>query len=58
MVGLRETGWVGDGWQADTDFSTGQNHFKSIPVEEFSEHVQRMHADRDKFFELEYNVSG
>ena len=30
---------------------------KPVPVEEFSEHVQRMHADRDKFFELEYNVT-
>ena len=47
-----------DGRLVSTDFSTGQNHFKSIPVEEFSEHVQCMHADRDKFFELEYNVSG
>jgi hypothetical protein len=28
-----------------------------IPLEEFGEHVQHMHADRDKFFELEYNVS-
>ena len=34
----------------------GKNRLKPIPVEEFSEHVQRMHADRDKFFELEYNV--
>ena len=35
---------------------TGKNR-QPIPVEEFSEHVQCMHADRDKFFELEYNVS-
>jgi hypothetical protein len=35
---------------------TAKNRSKPIPVEEFSEHVQRMHADRDKFFELEYNV--
>ena len=34
-----------------------QDRSKPVPVEEFSEHVQRMHADRDKFFELEYNVS-
>ena len=27
-----------------------------ITVDEFGEHVQRMHADRDKWFELEYNV--
>ena len=26
-------------------------------MEEFSGHVQRMHADRDKQFEMEYNVS-
>ena len=25
-------------------------------MEEFGEHVQRMHADRDKWFEQEYNV--
>ena len=37
--------------------STGENRLKPIPVEEFGEHVQRMHADRDKFFESEYNVS-
>ena len=41
----------------DSISATGENRLKSIPVEEFSEHVQRMHADRDKFFELEYNVS-
>ena len=29
---------------------------KTILVEEFGEHVQRMHADRDKWFELEYEV--
>ena len=34
----------------------GKNRLKPVPVEEFGEHVQRMHADRDKFFELEYNV--
>ena len=31
---------------------------KVILADEFGEHVQRMHADRDKWFELEYNVSG
>ena len=30
---------------------------KAISVEEFSEYVQRKHADRDKWFEMEYNVS-
>ena len=25
--------------------------------EKFGEHVQRMHADRDKWFEMEYTVS-
>ena len=30
---------------------------KAVSVEKFGEHVQRMHADRDKWFELEYNVS-
>ena len=34
-----------------------QDRAKAIPVEEFSGHVQRMHADRDKWFEMEYNVS-
>ena len=26
-------------------------------MEKFSEHVQRMHVDRDRWFEQEYNVS-
>ena len=26
-------------------------------MDKFGEHVQRMHADRDKWFETEYNVS-
>ena len=34
-----------------------QDRMKPVPVEEFGGHVQRMHADRDKFFELEYTVS-
>ena len=42
---------------ADSIPFLGEDSLKPIPVEEFSEHVQRMHADRDKFFELEYNVS-
>ena len=34
-----------------------KDRLKAVPVDEFGEHVQRMHADRDKWFELEYNVS-
>ena len=30
---------------------------KPVPVDKFPEHVHRMHSDRDKQFELEYNVS-
>jgi hypothetical protein len=37
-------------------FFPAKNRLKPIPVDEFSEHVQRMHADRDNFFELEYSV--
>ncbi len=33
-----------------------KERLKEVAVEEFSEHVQRMHADRDKWFELEYSV--
>ena len=33
-----------------------QDHTKAVPVDKFGEHVQRMHADRDKWFEQEYNV--
>jgi hypothetical protein len=39
-------------------FFSGQDCLRPIALEEFSKHVQRMHADRDKLFELEYNVSG
>ena len=34
-----------------------QDRLKAVPVDTFGEHVQRMHADRDKMFEQEYNVS-
>ena len=34
-----------------------QDRLKPLPVEMFGEHVQNMHSDRDKWFELEYNVS-
>jgi hypothetical protein len=30
---------------------------KPIPVSEFSGHAERLHADRDKLFEMEYEVS-
>ncbi len=39
-----------------TIFNTVKDRLKAVPVDEFGEHVQRMHADRDKWFELEYNV--
>ncbi len=31
---------------------------KPVPIGDFGAHVQRMHVDRDRWFELEYNVSG
>jgi hypothetical protein len=37
-------------------FDAAKSRLKPIPVEEFSKHVQHMHANRDAFFELEYNV--
>ncbi len=30
---------------------------KPVPIDEFGAHVPRMHADRDRWFEMEYNVS-
>ncbi len=30
---------------------------RPVPIEDFGAHVQRMHANEDKWFELEYNVS-
>ena len=30
---------------------------KPIPVNRFGEHVQHMHADRDKWFEMKYDVN-
>ena len=33
-----------------------QDRLKAVSVDTFGEHVQRMHADRDKWFEQEYNV--
>ena len=30
---------------------------KTIPVSEFCNHVEQLHADRDKLFEMEYTVS-
>ena len=34
-----------------------KDRMKSVPLEEFGAHVSCMHADRDKWFEMEYNVS-
>ncbi len=34
-----------------------KDRMKPVPIDEFEAHVQRMHADRDRWFELEYNVS-
>ncbi len=34
-----------------------KDRMKPVPIEDFRAHVQRMHADRDRWFELEYNVS-
>lgn len=33
------------------------DRLKPIPVDAFNGHVERMHADRDRWFELEYSVS-
>ena len=30
---------------------------KPVSLEDFGGHISRMHADRDKWFEMEYNVS-
>jgi len=38
-------------------FIIGKNHLKHIAKEDFRTHVSHMHADRDKWFEAEYNVS-
>ncbi len=35
-----------------------KDHMKPVPIDEFGAHVQRMHVDRDRWFEMEYNVSG
>ncbi len=34
-----------------------EDRLKPIPVDAFNNHVERMHADRDRWFELEYSVS-
>ncbi len=34
-----------------------KDRLKPVPLDEFGAHVCRMHADRDKWFEMEYNVS-
>ncbi len=33
------------------------DRMKSVPIEDFGAHVQRMHANEDKWLELEYKVS-
>ncbi len=33
------------------------DRMKPVPIDDFGAHVQRMHADRDRWFEMEYNVS-
>ena len=33
------------------------DYLKPVPIEDFGAHLQRMHADGDKQFELEYKVS-
>ena len=38
------------------DIAAGER-VKPIPVSEFSSHVERLHVDRDKLFEMEYEVS-
>ena len=37
--------------------SVASERVKPIPVSEFSGHVERLHTDRDKLFEMEYEVS-
>ena len=37
--------------------SVAGEHVKPIPVSEFSSHIERLHADRDKLFEMEYEVT-
>ena len=39
----------------NAQFAAGE-HVKPVPVSEFSSHVERLHADRDKLFEMEYEV--
>ena len=38
-------------------FSVAGEHEKPVLVSKFSSHVERLHADRDKLFEMEYAVS-
>ena len=39
-----------------SELLTAGERMKPIPVSEFSSHVERLHADRDKLFEMEYEV--
>ena len=34
-----------------------KDHLKAIPVDDFSEHVESMHSQRDQQLEMEYGVS-
>ena len=34
-----------------------QDWLMSVSVNKFAEHVQQMHSERDRQFELEYNVN-
>ena len=34
-----------------------KDRMKPVSLEDFGAHVSRMHAERDKWFEMEYNVS-
>ena len=38
-------------------YSPVSEYVKPIPVSEFSIHVEKLHADRDKLFEMEYTVN-
>ena len=35
----------------------GKDRMKPVSLEDFGAHVSHMHADRDKWFEMEYSVS-
>ena len=45
------------GYGVYLSYSPVSEHVKPIPVSEFSIHVEKLHADRDKLFEMEYMVN-